>query len=81
VGELKRGFKADFAVIDYPTAHLIDERRLMSNLIFSATAGDVTATFVDGEPLMWDRKLIKIDEEKVIRKTLESMRNATHILP
>jgi 5-methylthioadenosine/S-adenosylhomocysteine deaminase len=81
VGELKRGFKADFAVIDYPTAHLIDERRLMSNLIISATAGDVTATFVDGEPLMWDRKLIKIDEEKVIRKTLESMRNATHILP
>jgi len=81
VGELKSGYKADFAVIDYPTAHLIDERRLMSNLIFSATAGDVTATFVDGEPLMWDRKLTKIDEGKVLRKTLESMRKATHLLP
>jgi 5-methylthioadenosine/S-adenosylhomocysteine deaminase len=81
VGELKPGFKADFAIIDYPAAHLIDERRLMSNLIFSATAGDVSATFVDGQPLMWDRKLTKIDEEKVLRKTLESMRKAKQIVP
>jgi 5-methylthioadenosine/S-adenosylhomocysteine deaminase len=81
VGELKPGCKADFAVIDYMTAHLIDERRLMSNLIFSATAGDVTATFVDGEPLMWEKKLTKMDEERVLHKILETMRNADHILP
>jgi cytosine/adenosine deaminase-related metal-dependent hydrolase len=60
---------------------LIDERRLMSNLIYSATAGDVTATFVDGEALMWDRKLTKIDEDMVLNKILETMRKATHIVP
>jgi 5-methylthioadenosine/S-adenosylhomocysteine deaminase len=81
VGELKAGFKADFAVIDYKSAHMIDERRLMSNLIFSATAGDVTATFVDGEALMWEKKLNKIDEERVLRQILETMRKADHILP
>ena len=81
VGELRAGFKADFAVIDYPAPHLIDERRLMSNLIYSATAGDVAATFVDGEPLMWDRKLTKIDEEAVLKKILETIRRAKQIVP
>jgi len=81
VGELKPGFKADFAVIDFMAPHLIDERRLMSNLIYSATAGDVTATFVDGEALLWGKKLTKIDEERVLHEILETMRKADHILP
>jgi 5-methylthioadenosine/S-adenosylhomocysteine deaminase len=79
VGELKPGHKADFAAIDYMTAHLIDERRLMSDLIFSATAGDVAVTFVDGEPLMWEKKSTKIDEEMVMQKVLETMHKTDHI--
>jgi len=81
VGELKPGFKADFTVIDFMAPHLIDERRLMSNLIYSATAGDVTATFVDGEALLWEKKLTKIDEERVLHEILETMHKADHILP
>ena len=81
VGELKPGYKADITVINYPAAHLIDERRLMSNLIFSATGGDVNSVFVDGKPLMLNKQLTQMDEEKFVCDTLQLMRRATHPLP
>lgn len=80
VGEIKPGYKADLTVIDYPSAHLIDEERLLSNLVFSATGGDVSGTIVDGEVLLWDRKFQKIDEEGTIANILEAMRKAKHLL-
>ena len=79
VGEIKAGFKADLTVIEYPTPHMIDERRLLSNLIYSATAGDVLSVFVDGKPLMWQRELLHIDEEKVVADTLATMHKATYL--
>ncbi len=81
VGEIKPGYKADFTIIDYPAAHLIDERRLMSNLVFSATAGDVHSVFVDGRALMWNHELTTIDEEATLAKIAEAMRKADHLLP
>lgn len=81
VGEIKPGYKADLTVIEYPLPHLIDERRLLSNLIFTATGGDVLSVMVDGEFLLKDRKFTKIDEEEVLAKILEGMRAATHIVP
>ena len=80
VGEIKEGFKADFTIIRYPAAHLIDERRLLSNLVFSATAGDVLSVIVDGKPVMWNQELLTIDEERVVALAREAMRKATHIL-
>lgn len=81
VGEIKPGFKADLTVIEYPAPHLIDERRLLSNLIFSATGGDVLSVMVDGKPLYWNRHFMNIDEEEVLAKILNAMRRATHLLP
>ena len=80
VGEIKVGYKADLTVINYPAPHLIDERRLLSNLIFSATGGDVLSVFVDGKPLMWERRMTRINEAEVLDKILECMRNADNLL-
>lgn len=81
VGEIKPGYKADLTVIEYPSPHLIDERRLLSNLIFTGTGGDVLSVMVDGEVLLENRRFIKIDEEEVLSKILEAMRAASHLLP
>lgn len=80
VGEIKAGFKADLTVIEYPTPHMIDERRLLSNLIFSATGTDVLSVFVDGKPVLWQRELLHIDEEKIVADILAVMRKADHLL-
>jgi cytosine/adenosine deaminase-related metal-dependent hydrolase len=53
----------------------------MSNFIYSATGGDVLSVFVDGKPLMLERKLTQIDEEEVLDKITEIMRKADNLLP
>ncbi len=75
VGVLEVGRKADVTVIDYPQVHLIDERRLLSNLIYSATGGDVDSVFVSGRPLMWRRELVHLDEKRIMARALEMMRS------
>jgi 5-methylthioadenosine/S-adenosylhomocysteine deaminase len=74
VGVLEPGRKADVTVIDYPRVHLIDERRLLSNLIYSATGGDVDSVFVGGKPLIWRREMTHLDEEAITANALELMR-------
>ena len=78
VGSLQTGRKADLTVIDYPRIHLIDESRLLSNLIYSATAGDVESVFVGGCPLMWNGELKFLDEEKITADALNMMRKADY---
>ncbi|MCD6356744.1 MAG: amidohydrolase [Anaerolineaceae bacterium] len=80
VGEIKPGYKADLTIIKYPAPHLIDERRLMSNLIYSATGSDVISVMVDGKPLYWNGVMTQIDEEAVMAKILEAMRKGGHLL-
>ncbi len=81
VGALEAGHKADVTVIDYPQVHLIDERRLLSNLIYSATGGDVDSVFVGGRPLLWQRTLVQMDEAEITARAREAMAKASHILP
>jgi len=80
VGALEVGRQADVTVIDYPQVHLIDERRLLSNLIYAAAGGDVDSVFVGGRPLLWRRHLVHLDEEAIMARALEMMRRADHIL-
>ena len=80
VGALAPGYKADVTVIDYPQIHLIDERRLLSNLIFSATGGDVDSVFVGGQPLLWHRTLVHMDEAEITARARTMLIKADHIL-
>ena len=81
VGEIKPGYNADITIIKYPSPHLIDENRLLSNLIYSGTGGDVISVMVDGKPLYWNGEMTQINEEEVMTKILESMRKGDHLLP
>lgn len=81
IGELAVGRKADITVVNYPQIHLIDEQRLLSNLIYAGEGADVDAVFVGGEALMWHRELLHVDEQAILAKALEQMRRASHILP
>jgi len=80
VGEIKPGYKADLTIIKYPAPHLIDETRLLSNFIYSATGGDVLSVMVDGKPLYWNGEMTQIDEEAVMAKILDVMRKGKHLL-
>jgi 5-methylthioadenosine/S-adenosylhomocysteine deaminase len=81
VGVLETGHKADMTVIEYPQPHLIDERRLLSNLIYGGAGSDVESVFVGGRPLMWQRQVLHLDAERITAQALEMLRSAHRILP
>jgi 5-methylthioadenosine/S-adenosylhomocysteine deaminase len=80
-GALEAGRKADVTVIEYPQIHLIDERRLLSNLIYAGAGGDVYGVFVGARPLVWGRHLLHLDEERITAQAAEMLRKADHLLP
>lgn len=66
VGEIKEGLKADIILIDTNKPHLTPLRDIDTAVVYSAAASDVDTVIVDGKILMQNRKLLTIDEEKLL---------------
>ncbi|MEU7226795.1 amidohydrolase [Streptomyces chrestomyceticus] len=62
LGSLEVGKRADLAVLDLGGTHLAPRHDPWSTLAYSARAGDVRDTVVDGRVLMRDRRLTTLDE-------------------
>ena len=65
VGRIEPGMKADIALLDFQQPHLFPPHDIISHLVYAARAGDVCTVFINGRPVMLDRKLLTIDEEEV----------------
>ena len=72
VGALEVGKQADVIVVDYKQPHLLPVGRWLPKLIYSARGSDVIHTIVAGRVLMEDRKVLSMDEEKVMADALSS---------
>jgi len=70
VGSLEIGKRADVIVVDFKKPHLLPVGRWLPKLIYSARGSDVTHTIVDGKVLMESGKVISLDEEKVLERSL-----------
>ena len=72
LGELKAGFAADIAVIDYLPPTPMDAANFYGHLIFGISQSAVDTTIAAGRVLMENTKLkLGIDEEEVSRKSAE----------
>jgi 5-methylthioadenosine/S-adenosylhomocysteine deaminase len=65
-GILKAGNAADLIVLDMRQAHLQPRHSLVGNLLYSAHAGDIVHSMVDGKWLMRDRRLLTLDETQIL---------------
>lgn len=70
---LQTGMAADLTLIRYPQLHLVDDRRFLSNLVFSATAGDVRDVLVGGRIVLRDGALTHHDEARLLVRVREAM--------
>jgi putative selenium metabolism protein SsnA len=72
LGELKAGFAADLAIIDYMPPTPLDEGSFLGHLVFGISQSTVDTTIAAGKVLM-EKKVLKLDldEEEVSRKSLE----------
>ncbi len=72
IGSLEVGKYADLAMIDTNQPCMIPCFHPLSNLVYAATPDVVNATMIHGELLMWDRRLLHIDEAETLAKANEA---------
>jgi len=73
VGSLEPGKKADLLIIDLNQPTLVPAiaepvRNIVPNLVYSARGNEVETVIVNGEVIMENRKLKRIDEERICRE-------------
>ncbi|MBI4350520.1 MAG: putative aminohydrolase SsnA [Elusimicrobia bacterium] len=72
LGELKEGFAADLAIMDYLPPTPLDASNFYGHLIFGISQSAVDTTIAAGRVLMEGKKLkLDLDEEEVTRKSAE----------
>jgi putative selenium metabolism protein SsnA len=72
LGELKEGFAADLAIIDYLPPTPMDASNFYGHLVFGISQGGVDTTIAAGKVLMENKKLkLDLDETEVARKAAE----------
>jgi 5-methylthioadenosine/S-adenosylhomocysteine deaminase len=68
IGSLEAGKKADVIVLDLNRPHLQPVYNLTSHLVYSATGADVRDVIIDGKVVMENRRLLTLDEGKILEK-------------
>jgi len=71
LGLVQVGRKADLIVLDLLKPHLAPTGRVLSGWLHNGMASDVESVMVDGEFIMRDHRLTKVDEEALVRQAFE----------
>jgi 5-methylthioadenosine/S-adenosylhomocysteine deaminase len=79
VGSLEVGKQADVIVIDFMQPHLLPTGRWVPKLIYSARGSDVIHTVVDGQVVMEQRKVLTLDEVKIMDQALKAREDLVKI--
>ena len=66
LGSLEVGRKADLLVVDTQRAHLVPAGRIVSAWIHNGQPSDIESVMVDGQFIMRGRKVLTMDEDRVI---------------
>jgi cytosine/adenosine deaminase-related metal-dependent hydrolase len=66
LGSLEVGKKADLLVVDTQRAHLVPAGRIVSAWIHNGQPSDVESSMVDGQFIMRNRKILTVDEDRII---------------
>jgi len=72
LGSLEAGKRADVILVDYKSLRFAPYLNPIAAVVYSACAGDVRMVMVNGEIVVWERKLVKVNEEEVIKRALKA---------
>jgi len=65
IGSIEVGKRADFTVLNCEDSHWVPQSNLLAALCYGAQGSDVETVVVNGEILLENKQLTKIDEERV----------------
>jgi cytosine/adenosine deaminase-related metal-dependent hydrolase len=66
LGSLEAGKKADLLVVDTRRAHLVPAGRFVSAWIHNGQPSDIESVMIDGQFVMRDRKVLTMDEDRLV---------------
>ena len=66
IGSLEAGKKADIILVDWFKPHLVPMNMPIYRLVYYANGEDVSDVLVDGRVLMRERRVLTVNEEKVL---------------
>ena len=66
IGSLAVGRKADLLVVDTQRAHLVPAGRIVSAWIHNGQPADIESSMVDGRFIMRNRKVLTMDEDRIV---------------
>ena len=66
IGSLEVGKKADILVLDTQRIHIVPAVRIVSAWVHNGQASDIESVMVDGKFVMRDRKILTVDEPRII---------------
>ena len=66
LGSLEVGKKADILVLDTQRIHLVPAVRIVSAWIHNGQPSDIESVMIDGRFVMRDRKILTVDEARII---------------
>jgi 5-methylthioadenosine/S-adenosylhomocysteine deaminase len=75
IGSLEVGKKADVIVLDLNRPHLQPVYNVVSQLVYAATGADVRDVIIDGRIVMQNRKLLTLDENRILSLMKEIREN------
>lgn len=80
IGSIEISKKADLILIDNKSVNLNPmSEKISSNLVYSANGSNVNTTICNGKILMEDRKLLTLNESKIIEKANKSIKKLKEI--
>ena len=72
VGSLEPGKKADLFIAGLLKPHASPVHHPVSSLVYAATGEEVETVIVDGKVVMEDRRVVTVDEERVLARAQEA---------
>jgi len=76
-GALAIGKLADIILLDARAPNLVPSHDVTANIVYSAHAGNVTDSIINGKVVMRERKLLTLDEEKVVERAQKEAERLT----
>jgi 5-methylthioadenosine/S-adenosylhomocysteine deaminase len=65
-GTIELGKRADLILVNIDTVHHQPVNDIFSQLVHCAKASDVQTVIVDGEVVMRERQLVRLDDKKIL---------------
>lgn len=72
VGTLEVGKRADVIAVDQRAPHVQPWHDPVANLVYAARGSDVRAVFVDGQPLLLDRRPVRLDAARILAEAAQA---------